>query len=56
MANYRNPENVRSQFLLVPKSHKQQKKLLLSAKHDHALPTISKRVVGSLFILDKPLY
>ena len=29
-------------------------KLLLSAKHDNALPTISKRVVWSLFILDKP--
>ena len=29
-------------------------KLLLSAKHNNALPTISKRVVGSLFILDKP--
>ena len=30
--------------------------LLLSAKHDNALPTISKIVVWSLFILDKPPY
>ena len=33
---------------------KEDYEILLSAKHNNALPTISKRVVGSLFILDKP--